>query len=271
MISINNNKMLGFELLNSFPGICHFVTTRKGGCSKGNYASLNCSPYSGDDLANVKENQQRLYADLAVKNFEWVVPFQTHGSRIGMINSVYQQANANVRQSMLDGIDALITHLPDFCLCISTADCIPVLIYDSVNKVIAAVHAGWRGTVTGIVSGTIRALEEKYGTHAADLVVGIGPGISMECFEVGEEVYETFTASGADMDKISYKDQITGKWHIDLPKANYLQLIAKGVKQKNIEMAGICTYKNVEQFFSARRLGIHSGRIWSGIMLKTTD
>ena len=230
-----DRKMLGYELLASYPGISCFVTTRHGGCSQGNYASLNCTPYTGDEAEAVRRNQEIVCSSLPQRPQELVIPFQTHGTKALVINGTYLHATAEERHSMLQGIDALITREPGCCICISTADCIPILLYDRKNAVIAAVHAGWRGTLSA--------------------------------FEVGDEVYEAFRKNGFQMDYISEWKPATHKYHIDLWAANRLQLLDFGVPSAQVETANICTFTQYEEFFSARRMGIKSGRILSGIML----
>ena len=163
----------------------------------------------------------------------------------------------------LEGVDAMVSDMEQVCLCISTADCIPVRCYDIRRKVIAAIHAGWRGTVKRIVEKTLDKMAALYGTKGEDVQAYIGPGISLNAFEVGDEVYEAFEAAGFDMACIARRDE---KWHLDLWEANRIQLLSKGVKKENVEVTGICTYQNYTDFFSARRLGIRSGRILSGIM-----
>lgn len=268
MISLTkDNKLLGYELLCSFPGVFHFVTTRWGGCGEGNYASFNCSPYSDDEPERVKSNQEVLRSMFPKGSGELVVPYQTHQTEVRIIDSVYNEASEDERARMLRGVDALVTGYPGYCLCISTADCIPVLLFDERNKIVGAIHAGWRGTVNYIVSRTVEIMKECFGTRGEDVIACIGPGISLENFEVGDEVYNAFHEAGFEVSHISVKNPLTGKWHIDLWEANRLQLMKAGVLPANIEVSGICTYKNHERFFSARRLGIKSGRILSGIML----
>ncbi len=257
-----DNRMLGYELLSSFPNISHFTTTRAGGCSSGNYASFNCTEYTGDNPEDVFRNQSLLLSSLPqVKQL--VIPRQVHDIRICVISSPEV-----VSSEALQGIDALITNQQGFCLCISTADCIPILLYDTKKQVIAAIHAGWRGTVNGIAQKVIREMECVYDTCAADVVACIGPGISLQSFEVGQEVYEAFQNAEFQMDRISLWNATTEKHHIDLWEANRIQLEECGVQPSNIQCADICTYEEHETFFSARRLGIASGRILSGIMLK---
>ena len=158
-----------------------------------------------------------------------------------------------------------MTDVPQLCIGVSTADCIPVLLYDSIHRAVSAVHAGWRGTVLRIVQKAVEAMHNAYGTAPADLQAVIGPGISLDSFEVGDEVYEQFLSAGFDMQPISRRD---AKWHIDLPMCNRLQLMEAGIPSNNIQMTNICTYQQYDRYFSARRLGIQSGRIYTGILIK---
>ena len=107
-----DRKMLGYELLASYPGISCFVTTRHGGCSQGNYASLNCTPYTGDEAEAVRRNQEIVCSSLPQRPQELVIPFQTHGTKALVIDGTYLHATAEERHSMLQGIDALITREP---------------------------------------------------------------------------------------------------------------------------------------------------------------
>lgn len=268
MISLTEDKrMLGYEALAPYPDISCFVTTRHGGCSVGNYASFNCTPYTGDDTECVRKNQEALRAALPVYPQELIIPFQTHSTDSLVIDETYQHATCSERRSMQQGIDALITDMPGYCICISTADCIPILLYDKQHRVVAAVHAGWRGTVNRILAKTLLRMQAAYGTEGKDIIACIGPGISLASFEVGDEVYEAFRTESFPMEYISVWKPETHKHHIDLWAANRLQLSDFGVPPRQIENAGICTYEQHEDFFSARRLGIKSGRILSGIMI----
>ncbi len=263
-----DNKMLGFELLNcSYPDIFHFVTTRRGGCSEGAYAGFNCTHYTGDSLENVRHNRELLCEALPRQLLELVIPYQVHGTEVRVLDSGFTALTDKAKTELLSGVDALVTDVPGYCLCISTADCVPVLLYDTRRKVVAAVHAGWRGTVQRILQKTLTVMAEVYGTVPEDVSAGIGPSISAASFEVGEEVRQAFSEAGFDMPRISFRHEDTGKCHIDLWEANRLQLLESGIAAAHIEIAGICTYRNCEQFFSARRLGVKSGRILSGILL----
>jgi len=263
-----NKRMLGYELLSAYPNISHFVTTRQGGCSRGTYGWFNCSPFNGDDPENVRRNQEILKQSLGAEPWGLIIPKQVHGTEICVIDKEFLSLPSNERIQKLTGVDAVVTNLPGYCVCVSTADCIPLLIYDPVKQVVAAVHAGWRGTVNKIASRVIGLMQETYDSVSSNLVVCIGPGISATAFEVGEEVVDKFSENGFDMKKISYRNSETRKSHIDLWEANRLQLLDAGVPEHQIECAGLCTYTLCDTFFSARRLGIDSGRILSGIMLK---
>ena len=240
MIPLTKDKrMLGYEVLAPYPDISCFVTTRHGGCSTGSYASFNCTPYTGDNADCVRKNRELLCAALPVRPQELIIPFQTHGTDSLIIDDTYLNATHSERQAMLQGIDALITRMPGCCICISTADCIPVLLYDRQRRIVAAVHAGWRGTVNRILAKTLHRMQSAYGTRGTDVIACIGPGISLDSFEVGDEVYEAFRTENFPMEYISVWKPETHKYHIDLWAANRLQLSDFGVPPRQIENAGI--------------------------------
>ena len=263
----DDNHLLIYDLPASQGRVVAFSTTREGGCSTGAYASLNCTAYTGDNPACVERNQQLLRDMLPYPPQELVIPYQTHGTSCLTIDETYLNASAEQKQKMLQGVDALTTNHADICLCISTADCIPVLIYDQTHHAAAAIHAGWRGTVQRIVSQTLQQMQQRYGTEGKGCIACIGPGILLQAFETGDEVYEAFAAAEFPMSQLSYRHPSTQKYHLDLPAANLLQLQEFGIPIAQIEQSGICTYTQHDRFFSARRLGIKSGRILSGIML----
>lgn len=268
MISLTKDKrMLGYESLSSCSNISHFVTTRRGGYGEGAYASFNCTTYCGDDAATVRKNQALLTEGMSRKPEELVIPVQIHSTNCVVIEDLYLSSPLWQKQEMLNGIDAMMTNEPGYCLCISTADCVPVLVYDKRHNAVAAIHAGWRGTAGYIVRKTLSHMRDKYGTAGEDVIACIGPSISLASFEVGEEVYEVFRENGFDMQRIAARHQSTGKYHIDLWEANRMQLLDFGVSLLHVELANICTYIHHDEFFSARRLGIKSGRILSGIMI----
>ena len=151
-----------------------------------------------------------------------------------------------------EATDAVITDQPGLCVCV------PVLLYDTRQRIVAAVHAGWRGTVARIVQKTI---EKMHPLSPTDLHAIIGPGISLEWFEVGDEVYEAFKAAGFPMERIARKSD---RWHLDLWEANKWLLEEVGVSDIYIE--GTCTRAS-ENFYSARRETINTGRNYNGILI----
>lgn len=245
------------------PDVTAFSTTRHGGYGSGVYGEFNINRYCGDDETCIDNNAEALSLELNVKKDDIIMPHQTHGTEVMQIAKDFISLHGNVKKMILEGVDALITDVKGLCIGVSTADCIPILIYDEAHHAAAAVHAGWRGTVKRIAMKAVSAMRVTYGSRPEDLTAVIGPGISLEAFEVGDEVYEEFASAGFCMADISRRYD---KWHIDLPECNRSQLSAAGVS--DIRMTGICTYNNSADFFSARRLGVASGRIFTGIILR---
>ena len=138
-----------------------------------------------------------------------------------------------------------------------------MIIYDARHHAVSVVHAGWRGTVARIVEKVVKAMAVTYHSKPEDLECIIGPGISLDAFEVGMEVYEQFRQAGFEMSSRF----VRGKWHIDLKECNRQQLVSLGVKPEVITVSPICTYNENKDFFSARRQGINSGRIFTGAIL----
>jgi YfiH family protein len=192
-----------------------------------------------------------------------VFPNQTHSGTVRIIANSFFGLDEDERKRFLAQTDAVITNIPEACLAVKTADCVPVLLFDSKRKVVAAVHAGWRGTAQNIVSKTIQCMTEEFGTEPSDLFAGIGPSISPEIYEVGVEVWKQFETTFYH--PISGKDD---KRLLDLWSANFHDLINAGVPAGQIEIARICTLADPVHFFSARRDGAKTGRMATGIMLR---
>ncbi len=246
-------------------GVKAFSTTRKGGVSIGNYGEFNINEYSGDNVEHVAQNRKALAAELGISEDHLIIPHQVHGVEIRQIAGEYLSMPKNIRKTMLEGVDAVMTNQTGICVGVSTADCIPVLLYDEEHHAVAAIHAGWRGTLARIVHKTLQEMAFAYQTDPKKLKAVIGPGISLDNFEVGDEVYEAFEQAAFPMEEIAERKE---KWHIDLPLCNKLTLERSGVLAQNIHDCGICTYLHSDEFFSARKLGIQSGRIYTAIMLE---
>jgi len=274
-----SNSALRLTYYNIADGVCAFSTTRHGGTSEGNHASLNINPYCGDKPEHVAANRNLLAAELGISTDRLILPHQTHGTETRIIGPEFCALPERIRQMLLEGVDALLTNVEGVCIGVSTADCIPVLLYDEEHRATAAIHAGWRGTQARIVSKAIADMGVAYKTDAKKLKAVIGPGISQKNFEVGDEVYAAFEAAGFDMTTLAKQEikrnadatdpskLFEKKWHIDLTLANRQLLEFAGVAPENILESNICTYDNVDNYFSARRLGTESGRIYTGIIL----
>ena len=247
------------------PEVKAFSTTRQGGYSEGNYGQFNINRYCGDSPEHIAQNRQALCQLLDIDDRHLLMPHQVHLTEVATIDADFLRLTADERQQRLEGVDAVMTDMSGVCVGVSTADCIPVLLYDAEKHAVCAIHAGWRGTVARIVEKAVKAMTATYGTNPSNLVAQIGPGISLDSFEVGDEVYDAFAQAGFNMQSISERRE---KWHINLPLCNKLQLMAMGVKPEQICMSDICTYKSHDTFFSARRLGINSGRIFTAILMK---
>jgi YfiH family protein len=191
---------------------------------------------------------------------------QVHGSRVAIIDRPW------MTREELEGYDAFITNLPGVAIGVRTADCVPILLYDPVRRVIAAVHSGWKGTVLKISQGVIDMMEEVFGTDPEDLRAVIGPCIGPDSFQVGEEVAEKFKDAGFPMSQIwSFRGPgdgtpMSGGHHIDLFQANEWLLQERGIRPGNIRVDAIDTYRD-PTFFSARREGVQCGRNINAIKL----
>ena len=222
----------------------------------------NCIIYNTPDwLTAFSTGRDSGVEDLGLRLEELALPRQTHSDHVLWMDKAGRPADT----------DAVITDVPGLCVCVKTADCIPVLIYDSRCRIVAAIHAGWRGTVARIVAKTIAEM------HSApeDLHAIIGPGISLDWFEVGDEVYDRFLQEGFPMQRIAKRYETccdaphtllpSPKWHIDLWDANRWVLEQAGVRDILVE--GTCT-RSTLNFYSARRETINTGRNMNGLFIK---
>lgn len=246
-----------FDRLSAETGVLHFV-------SSGKY-DLG---FKADNERIVVENRLFLAGAAGFDASRLTVGQQTHSVRIQVVKSGDVGCGGLNPVSAFPETDALVTNEPEACLMVLTADCVPVLLYDPGCRVVAAIHAGWRGSVAGIVARTIALMREVYGCRPEQLLAGIAPSIGKCCFEVGEEVVQAFQEKYSDTDDFVFKGNQSGKYHIDLWEVNRRQLLAAGLVAGNIEVAGRCTVCSPEHFYSYRRDGSVAGRIGTGIMLR---
>ena len=233
------------------PGVKAYFTSR-GDVTYSPYSSFNVCHYVGDDIRHVSECRSRLCERLGISGDRLIVPRQTHSVNCAVIDSV------PAGPSVIEGVDALVTKLRGVVIGVSTADCVPVLLADAANGVIAAAHAGWRGAVGGIVSVTLNRMI-GLGADPRYIMAVMGPCICKDCFEVGEEVAAQFP----DECVVRVAGQ---KPHVDLPGYVASMLEAGGVSRSSVVMPIACTKCEPDHYFSARALGINSGRNFSMIV-----
>ena len=246
-----------FRQLEAYPLCIHAVTTRQ---ISEPYA-FSLALHTGEDKASIVDNRKKISSLFGLDSgLHFVVANQIHSDRIEVITEERTKGWENLEDAVAD-CDALITDKKGVILTVLTADCVPVLMFDPARSVVAAVHAGWKGTRAGIVAKTVKKMQEKYGCDPKDIIAGIAPSIGRCCYEVGKEVAESF------FDTIESFDIAGEKYMLDLPFLNKQQLMNAGIEEENIEMSGICTACEAERFFSYRKEKGCSGRFMSMIGL----
>jgi len=248
------------ELLKNATNLVHFFSTRKGGISSGTFESLNFGTHHGE-AEKMIQNLALLKHSLYLSNVHFVIPKQTHSDTIAFVD----QSNYN---GLFENTDALITNLPNIIICIKTADCVPILLFDQVKNVVGAVHSGWKGTAQNIVGKTIEKMNRFFGSNPSDILAIIGPCIGQEKYEVGNEVIDAIKPllKNPEMSFFPVNNN-SGKHLLNLNNVNYQLLVQAGIKEVNIDSPEICTYTNSNEFFSARRDGYKTGRMINGVGL----
>lgn len=232
------------------------------------YAGYNMAFHTGDTPERVAAHRALLCQTLNIELDQLIIPTQTHSLNIAKIDTTHNTLSPAQQAKALHAVDAIITDLPGIYLGVLTADCVPILLYDPEHEAIAAIHAGWRGTVGRIAAHTLTAMQQHYHTRPEAVQVAIGPSISLQAFEVGQEVYDAFAKADFHMPDIA--EPFKKRWHIDLWWANAEQLQALGVPFHHIYCAGVCTIEQADTYFSARALGQNSGRMLTAIGLHDT-
>jgi polyphenol oxidase len=247
-----NQGLITYKLLSQFAELCHFTTTKPAFSKEG-------SRFTGISEKIKDQNLQVLSNLTGIEKQRFIFPVQTHSSTIKVVQSL--------NENNFPETDAMVTDQPGICICVQTADCVPVLLFDPGKKVIAVVHAGWRGTVGRIVSKTVRLMTEGFNSNPHEILAVIGPSIGSQVYEVGEdvisEIIKNIPLSEEVFTRISPQKSLLNLW-----VSNRNLLLEAGLKSGNIEIPGYCTYSETERFYSARRDGKHTGRQVSGMMLK---
>ncbi len=248
MLTFDNNPgLLKFNILQRYPEVIDFVTTRLRPDGTGDDFNIG---YSGGSYDDCISNRLALSAavDIAPKRF--VFQNQVHGCDVRVIEVHDAGMGFYDKESAVQGTDVLVTNIPNVCLVTRSADCIPVLLYSPDTKSCAAVHSGREGTYLGAAVVGVKALVEKFGADPAKMVACIGPGICADCYEVSLECGQKFVENPRFADD-TYK--IEGeKVYLDLKKMIFYDLLTQGLVANNIEISDICTKCANDKFFSAR-------------------
>ena len=267
-ISKGGIDLFRFNNLQKFDAIDHFITGRAGGFSKGPFTSLNTGFHVGDNDWYVLQNRKKLAAMLEVDLTGFTFASQTHSSNVALVDLCKRGKGSTESENAISNTDALITKTKGIFICVQVADCVPIILYDPVNHVAGVIHAGWRGTLRKVAEATVRMMMHNFETHPSDLVAGIGPSNGPCCYEVGEEVKNDALKSLGSIKEVIKPAEKKEKYIFDQWHANFLQLRHAGVKEENIEIAGICSQCHSDSFFSSRKDKGVTGRTTAGIMIK---
>jgi len=269
MFSLGKKKTIEYlqsPLLSNCDFLEHAFCTRRGGASQDEYKSLNMSFREGDEGFRVLQNWDRLATAFAMQVEQFLVVNQVHGDAIFVIKP--HGRYFSTRDEL--NYDAIVTSRTDLAICIKTADCVPVFIVDQVKKVIAVVHAGWKGTALEISAKVIRLMQSQYGSQSADILAAIGPSIGKCCYEVDQATADAFRGQN-NSDLFLQPGKKKNKWMLDLVEANRRQILEAGVPENNIEVAVYCTACNQDMFFSHRGSGGITGRQINFMMIRGDD
>lgn len=237
-------------------------TTRHEGVSRPPYNSLNLGLNTNDSVHNVQGNRSLLTRAFGAKLEQLLTVTQVHGTDILVVDT----SNQDVTHFLKIECDGIITNQPGIMIGIGVADCVPVLLFDPGQRVVAALHAGWKGTAAGIVRKGVAAMTADFGTKPCNIVAAIGPAIGPCCYEVDGPVQSAFATEQAIWDQ-STTATAKGKWKLDLAAAIRYQLIECGVMPERIETSQQCVSCTQELFFSYRRDKGETGRHLGFIML----
>ena len=247
MFSENNKNGLVYMTSSVIPAR-HLFTTRYGGVSTGDYASLNLGSNRGDAQENVAENYRRVAAFFGVGRDDCAVTKQVHGTEVRVVTGADKHVCGSKTPYEADGLVTAERGLPILCF---VADCVPALLCDAEHGVIAAVHCGWRGSVADILGAAVAQMC-ALGAHPADIRAAIGPGIGACCFEVGPEVVAAAEALLHEPLGALVRPTAGDRALLDLKGVNALRLTQLGVPAEQIAVSDACTMCRPDVFWSHR-------------------
>ena len=264
----NGVPYLYFPALEETGCVVNGFSTRLGGVSRGDWATMNFSFTRGDDPEAVRENYRRMAAALGVDVNRMVLSHQTHTTNVRRVTEE-DAGKGVVRERDYTDVDGLITNVPGITLVTFYADCVPLYFVDPVRRAIGLSHSGWRGTVNRMGRVTVEAMGKAFGSDPKDIVACIGPSICRDCYEVGPEVAEAFEDAfePAKHSEI-LEEKPDGKFLLDLWRANAIVMEEAGILPERIHMTDICTHCNPELLYSHRRTGERRGNLCAFLSLK---
>ncbi len=259
-MSLHQNTKLPYFTFSSLDeaGVPHAIFTRRGGVSPAPWDSLNMGGGLGDTRERVLENIRRGLDAFGRSPQNVYDVWQVHGRHVVC-------ADAPRNGAEYARADAIISDKPGLTLMMRFADCVPVMLYDSQKRVVGLVHAGWQGTVAGVVQAAIQRMSVTYGSQPEDILAGIGPSIGPDHYEVGENVVERVRQTfGTQADNVLLR--VNGSTYFNLWQANRLLLEASGVHR--IEIAGLCTACDLTHWYSHRQERGATGRFGAFIAVE---
>lgn len=262
MILQNIGDRLYFKsnLLENENQLVHFFTSRQGGVSCGKVNGLNLGFRVGDDFSAVVQNYRFIAEDFDIPFENITAAKQIHSADIRIIGDSDKGCGVSRLEDTFEA-DALVTNCPNIPLTVFYADCVPILLSDTSAGVVAAVHSGWRGTVSRIAEKAVGVMTGDFGANPRNIKAAIGPSIGKCCFETGGEV-------ACQFDESLVENLENGKFKIDLWEANKRILTAAGLAEQNIDVLELCTICHSDILYSYRAHGEHTGRMGAVIMLK---
>ena len=241
------------------PGLVHAVFTRQGGVSPEPWKSLNLGGLNGDTKENVVENRRRIFEAVGLPVESIYDAWQVHGTR------VICTGRPRPLDMPHEKADAILTNHPQVTLFMRFADCVPILLYDPIHRVVGLAHAGWQGTLLKIAQITVERMSSEYGADPGEILAAIGPSIGPDHYEIGMDVAEKVNSVFSnDSPKLLLNRE--GKVYFDLWQANHFILEMAGIKR--IQVAGLCTACHTSAWYSHRAEHGKTGRFGALIALK---
>ena len=239
----------------------HAFSSRLGGVSTGDLATMNFSVNRGDTKENVKENYRRFAAAAGFRAENLVCSDQTHTNYVRVVTES-DRGKGFDREKDYHDVDGLVTNVPGLILVTYYADCVPLFFADPVHRAVGLSHSGWRGTVSDIAGETVKIMRETYGTNPADLLGAIGPSICQGCYEVSEDVIREFQKQyEPSLYPLLYTKKPNGKYQLNLWEACRQNMLRAGLLPGHIQVTDLCTGCNPEIFFSHRASKGHRGNL----------